>query len=103
MERKISSGLILVADDSAEANKVPTQGEDYTLELDKEVYRVGEEIKFKATAPSEHTWVGLYHKNDVIPDDMSYFWFDLLPADQEPSVPQPLVLLYLPEQVRYRH
>lgn len=82
MERKISSGLILVADDTAEANKVPSQGDEYTLELDKEVYRVGEEIKFKATAPSEHTWVGLYHKNDVIPDDMSYFWFDLLPADQ---------------------
>lgn len=82
MERKISSGLILVADENAEANKVPTVSDKYTLELDKTTYQVGEEIKFKATAPIDRTWVGLYHKDDTIPDDMSYFWYDLDVADQ---------------------
>ena len=82
MERKISSGLILVADENAQANKLPTAGDEYTLELDKASYQVGEEIKFKATAPAERTWVGLYHRNDTIPDDMSYFWYDLEVADQ---------------------
>ena len=82
MERKISSGLILVADDNAQANKPVSAGDEYTLELDKASYKVGEQIKFRATAPSEKTWVGLYLKTDTIPDDMSFFYYTLYPEDQ---------------------
>ena len=63
-----------------EAELDPTA--EYTLALDKSAYNVGEEIKFKATAPVAKTWVGLYLESDTINQDISFFYYTLYPSDQ---------------------
>ncbi len=54
----------------------------YSLQMDKEVYDVGEDIRFKATAPVAQTWVGIFLESDTIPGDISFYHYKLNVFDQ---------------------
>jgi len=75
-ERKICSGLMLVADNDAVANKMPdieTVGN--TVKTDEDTYKQGDPIYVTATTNSDGAWVGLIGADDESAKPGSSFWY----------------------------
>ncbi|MBR3785453.1 MAG: InlB B-repeat-containing protein [Firmicutes bacterium] len=73
-ERKVSTALMLVADNNAVANNVNTPSTP-SLTVDKTKYTCGEPIKVTASTDKKGAWVGLYKEGDDINSMPSYFWY----------------------------